>query len=117
MSKGALSITWILVVVLTVAGALYALGVLAIPQQVTRSDAHGTTFSGFALGADFVGPVRVTFEDGSTWDGELKDGLFEGFGTFASAQGWTYTGEFENGDAVGAGRFDFADGSYALVGS
>lgn len=46
----------------------------------------------------------VTFKDGSSYTGDVKDGILDGFGTYTYADGRTYTGEFKNNRKHGEGH-------------
>ena len=41
------------------------------------------------------GQGKLTFENGDAYEGEFSNGIFNGKGTYKSAQGWTYTGQFK----------------------
>jgi hypothetical protein len=105
---------WILVVLATVALAMYALGTIAIPVRLHYDDGYGNVYSGRAARGDFTGAVRIEYADGAVWEGPLKNGQFDGRGRYVSPDGWTFTGEFKDGAVSGAGRFSFQDGSYEI---
>mmetsp|Transcript_2777 Transcript_2777/g.6631 ORF Transcript_2777/g.6631 Transcript_2777/m.6631 type:complete len:145 (-) Transcript_2777:111-545(-) len=53
----------------------------------------------------------LSYTDGAVYDGEFKDGVFHGMGTFTwAATGESYTGWWEDGQMHGKGRFDYASG-------
>ena len=54
---------------------------------------------------------RLNYDDGSTYEGEIKDGVPHGKGSLVWADGDTYTGEFEAGVRYGHGIYVFADGT------
>ena len=58
------------------------------------------------------GVENVTFENGVAYkyEGEFKDGKYNGKGTMTSADGDVYEGEFKDGDWNGHGKCTFADG-------
>jgi hypothetical protein len=47
--------------------------------------------------------VILTYEDGSTYYGEVKDGLRQGQGTMAGSDGGNYVDEWKNGQQHGYG--------------
>ena len=51
-----------------------------------------------------------TFESGSKYVGEFKDGNWHGRGTYTWASGSKYVGEFKDGKRHGQGTFTWADG-------
>lgn len=65
-------------------------------------------------------PGAVTLPDGSRYEGELRDGLFDGKGTLSATDGARYEGEFRRGRYHGRGTYtsvggdvyhgDFAEG-------
>ena len=59
----------------------------------------------------FTGYGTKTYDDGSTYVGDLVDGLPHGIGTFTWANGNIYEGEWMAGQIHGAGTFTFADGT------
>ena len=48
----------------------------------------------------------ATLPDGSTYQGDIKDGLFHGRGTWKLKEGGFYRGEFKDGLMHGEGRFE-----------
>jgi len=57
------------------------------------------------------GTGRYEFPDGSYYDGDWQEGLFDGQGVFFFAgTGDTYTGGFRGGQFHGHGRYEFASG-------
>jgi hypothetical protein len=60
----------------------------------------------------------VTFPDGSTYNGGLKDGLFHGHGKRCFANGGKFVGRFAEGSREGSGRYEdnagnVYDGNYS----
>ena len=55
------------------------------------------------------GSCQYTFEDGSVYVGEVKDGQFEGKGILNMKSGGKFRGVFSNGQMV-AQEYVFADG-------
>ena len=56
----------------------------------------------------------ITYEDGSSYNGDLLDGLYHGEGTFTWANGSSYTGEWVNGKVTGgliAGEIPYSVGT------
>jgi hypothetical protein len=87
----------LLILIATIAVALYALGIFAIPQPTTYNDGYGDIYQGVVLRGQFIGNVDITFADGSHYSGGLKDMRFNGQGTYISSEGWHYTGVFKDG--------------------
>ena len=52
----------------------------------------------------------LTFPDGRQYDGEFKDGLFDGNGVITHLDGEKYVGEFKDDIANGQGTNTFLDG-------
>ncbi len=110
MSKRAQTVTGIIAVVISLLLAAYALGAFRIPVLITETDSSGNVYTGSLNYGEFVGPVKITFVDGSVWEGELKKGLLDGLGTFTSAEGWIYTGNFDEGELLDGGKFKLPNG-------
>ena len=53
----------------------------------------------------------MTYDDGSTYTGQLKAGEPHGTGTMTYADGSTYVGKWKNGVTNGQGRFEDVDGT------
>jgi hypothetical protein len=102
--------------VLTLLCALFALGVIAVPTQQVEGlrDAADNAYTGNLRSNDgeFIGPVRIAFSNGDSYEGELDEGRFSGEGSFADADGWALSGTFEAGRLTGAGVHHDATGSY-----
>ncbi|MDR0847062.1 MAG: hypothetical protein LBN08_06080 [Lactobacillales bacterium] len=69
---------------------------------------------GWGLKGDFdFGSVKsgtFTYQDGSKYTGEFKNGVAEGKGTYTDAKGWSYEGQFSKGLRQGEGTLTLADG-------
>merc|ERR1712146_855020 len=57
------------------------------------------------------GKGLVTLDDGSTYDGEFKNGKREGHGTRKYSDGREYIGDWENGNMEGRGIYTYPSGS------
>lgn len=57
------------------------------------------------------GSGTITFDDGSVYTGQLKNGEPNGQGTMVYADGSRYVGGWKNGVTNGQGRFEDADGT------
>lgn len=102
-----------------------ALKSVAKPQQVVPTAQTGATQApptGAPVTANTIVAARtaqnlkrgsgtVSFEDGSTYTGQLKDGAPHGKGTMVYADGSRYVGGWKNGVVDGQGRFEDADGT------
>jgi hypothetical protein len=97
--------SWIAVVALTIAAALVALNVIPGPLPASYDDGYGNHYSGLMQGAEFIDQTQITYADGSTYTGPLKDGQFDGHGIYHSSQGWTYEGDFSAGEPTTPGQF------------
>ena len=53
----------------------------------------------------------ITYEDGSSYSGQLKKGVPSGQGTLIYSDTSTYTGQFKDGLPHGTGRFEDVDGT------
>ncbi|CAE7922888.1 PIP5K9 [Symbiodinium necroappetens] len=56
------------------------------------------------------GRARCTWPDGAVYEGEWKDGLHHGKGTYTAADGHVFVGEYQNGQQHGKGTFTYASG-------
>ena len=54
---------------------------------------------------------KITHDDGSTYEGELKAGMPNGQGIYIFINGDKYVGEFKDGKYYGQGTYTFADGT------
>lgn len=79
------------------------IGRIPTKQVLTLNDG-AIHYNGYVLANKMSGSGKLTFENGDTYEGEFKDGIFHGKGTFTAASGWTYVGEFKNGLADGEGK-------------
>lgn len=78
----------------------------------TLSFANGAVYSGPVNSAGLAtGQGRMEWENGNAYDGEFKDGLYEGYGVYEDATGFRIEGSFYKGLANGEVDIDFIDGS------
>ncbi|HEM3702114.1 TPA: hypothetical protein U1D11_000581 [Streptococcus suis] len=73
-------------------------------KQALTLDNGKLQYNGYVVGSKMNGQGKLTFENGDSYQGQFKNGIFHGKGTYTSASGWTYTGEFKNGYADGQGK-------------
>jgi hypothetical protein len=99
MNRGKKVAIWVLTIGLSLCAALFALGAIALPQQVTWDDGHGDVYRGHILRGQWVGEVRIDYRDGAVYEGPLKNGQWDGEGIYRSAEGWVYSGRFAEGQA------------------
>ena len=50
------------------------------------------------------GQGTMTFQNGDSYSGQFRNGIFDGKGTFTSQAGWKYEGDFSKGQADGQGK-------------
>ena len=53
---------------------------------------------------------KYTYLDGEKYEGEWKNGKWDGQGTFTSPDGEKYVGKFKDGECHGQGTFSSKDG-------
>ena len=56
-------------------------------------------------------PETITFDNGDTYTGQMKDGEPNGQGVYTFADGAVYVGEMKDGTLSGKGVYTFADGT------
>ena len=79
----------------------------------------GTGKEIFSDGSNFVGVFengykkkgKFTWTDGSFYDGEIKNNIFEGYGRFRWKEGREYIGFWKNGKMHGKGTMNYLDGA------
>ncbi len=72
--------------------------------------ANGTTYIGDIRNNTLTGKGEYQFNTGSTYDGQVKNGLRNGFGDYKSNDGISYSGEWLNGLKHGRGKMMMKDG-------
>lgn len=70
----------------------------------------GSTFEGYFINGKKI-KGKFDWKDGSYYDGEIKNELFEGEGLFHWAEGREYIGEWKEGKMNGKGTMNYCDGS------
>ena len=55
------------------------------------------------------GQGTYSFPGGAKYIGEIKDGFYDGQGTYTSAEGWTQSGLWDRGKFVGANSGPIGD--------
>ena len=61
------------------------------------------------------GKGKQLSEDGKVeYEGDWKDDVPHGFGTYYYVEGNVYTGQWVNGEKEGTGRMNYTDGSYYI---
>lgn len=78
-----------------------------LPSKITFD---GMTYEGYTVNGLANGPGRLTFQDGTTLEGEFVDGHCNK-GTIRYVDGHIYEGEIRSLDAHGKGRLKFSDGN------
>ncbi|NQJ22254.1 hypothetical protein HO566_07015 [Streptococcus suis] len=73
-------------------------------KQTLTLDNGKLQYNGYVVASKMNGQGKLTFENGDSYQGQFKNGIFHGKGTYTSASGWTYVGEFKNGYADGQGK-------------
>jgi len=66
---------------------------------------------GQCISGDCENGYGVYIRSGSKYEGELKDGMKDGNGTFTWADGTKYIGEFKDNKQNGQGTYTTADGT------
>lgn len=66
-------------------------------------------YTGYTTNHKLTGKGKVVFENGDVYQGQFKNGLFHGKGTFRAKLGWSYTGTFSNGRPNGQGKLKTED--------
>ncbi len=94
---------------------------LALPAQAStnlgkRVTAGDATYIGDFLFAQPSGLASghgvIEWRNGDRFEGEIKNGEFDGQGSYTSKNGIRYEGNWKNGVKEGHGRTTFADGDY-----
>ena len=52
---------------------------------------------------------KITYEDGTTYEGSMTDGIYNGQGTITWTNGASYKGEWKNGKKDGIGQYTYPD--------
>lgn len=79
--------------------------------HVEEMNYNGNTYYGYINGSRLPeGTGYCSYESGSTYYGEWKDGLFSGFGILDLASGNQYQGEFLNDEYHGVGTYTWTNG-------
>ncbi|KAL3942706.1 MAG: hypothetical protein SGBAC_003151 [Bacillariaceae sp.] len=81
-----------------------------IEGKMTYQD--GSFYDGFWVDGMQHGKGKHVFADGSEYDGEFREGNFHGNGKRVSADGSKYNGEFLEGDYHGQGKFTWNHGGW-----
>ncbi len=58
---------------------------------------------------------RFRFENGDAYEGDVKDGMPQGYGIYQYTNGDVFTGMFNNGKKEGKGKYYFADGTVKVA--
>ncbi|EFC49811.1 COG4642 domain-containing protein [Naegleria gruberi] len=73
------------------------------------SETKGPTYKGNVENNQFEGKCKITWEDGSYYEGEVKNGLRDGFGVFISGDHKSkYEGEWKEGKRHGKGFMTYS---------
>lgn len=88
--------------------------------ELRNDHKHGTGTMRFADGRVFVGEYingqmiegRMTYQDGSTYDGSWVDGMRHGRGKCVFTDDSIYEGEFREGEFHGHGKMGWSDGGW-----
>ncbi|GHT80032.1 hypothetical protein FACS1894104_5420 [Actinomycetota bacterium] len=91
-------------------GGSYSLGIGFSKAQINYSNQWGQTFVGTWDGTNFVGPVDLTFQDNSRYQGTMHNGTFDGEGQFLSVEGWSIDATFNRGKPAKTNAFISSNG-------
>ncbi|MFL1466729.1 MORN repeat-containing protein [Marinobacter sp. HN1S83] len=72
----------------------------------------GSTYSGDIRDGLFHGEGVQEFASGTVYSGQFREGYWHGQGTLESPAGWRYEGEFEKGLMSGQGVLEDGDSRY-----
>lgn len=75
----------------------------------------GSTYTGDIQEGVFHGKGVQEFVSGTVYSGEFRDGYWHGQGELESRAGWRYEGEFQKGVMVGQGVFEEEGGSVYIA--
>ena len=76
---------------------------------------EGSTYSGEIKNGVPDGKGKLTMVDGTQYDGEWKNGVPSGYGTIATPNGFKYEGEWKDGNPYRNGKVVLSDGSLSSV--
>ena len=76
-----------------------------------RTLADGSVYEGQFKDGDFEGKGTLTYPNGQQYTGEFKFGLFDGEGVLVYSDGSKYEGQFREGALNGQGTITYADGT------
>ena len=81
---------------------------LLIQAILLTPDLRAAPETGCIQGDCQNGAGIITFQNGSRYEGEFKDGQYSGRGIFYFANGSVYAGEYQNGRYHGQGTFTYS---------
>jgi hypothetical protein len=90
-------------------GGIWKDGILEGSVKITFSD--GETYVGFLRNDKFNGQGTLTLVDGSKYSGDFLNNVYSGRGTFLFADGRKYVGEWKDGKYNGQGILSNANGT------
>jgi hypothetical protein len=88
-------------------------GIIASPTDKDFGEAQlpdSGKYQGQFKNGLFNGKGKIVWRDGSVYEGEFKNGLFEGKGVFHYKNGELYAGQFKDGLAQGKGEHTYSNG-------
>ena len=86
---------------------------LSVLDQTDDTRGGDNTGAGSAPGSRELqeGHRIVSYNDGSTYQGEFRDGQQHGWGRYETSDGFVYEGDWKEGQFYGEGRMWYTDGS------
>jgi len=80
-------------------------------KGIMTYEEDGSTYDGEWKEGQRYGNGTLTYEDGAKYEGEWKDGEMDGTGIFTWSNGDKYEGDWKNGKKNGQGTIFYQDGS------
>lgn len=107
----------------------YSDGSMYVGEWNSDSQKHGRGKLMYSNKTEYIGQFEHGLHSGSgvllipdtsnkslshKYEGDFKNGCFDGFGVFTRSDGMKYEGEFKDGNITGFGLVTFSDGGHGL---